>query len=171
MDTWTVKLFAKYTAHTNEEMNKLIRSLSQEQWDHQFGGFFPSIHALCNHLYVSDFLWLKRFSQLREFTYSRHDLFKQTFAFNATAIGTLDDYLEKRETMDTYITEFINEVTQEDLEKQFTYTDAKGNTYTRIFGGLILHMFNHETHHRGMIALYLDELGIQNDFSSFAAIL
>jgi uncharacterized damage-inducible protein DinB len=27
------------------------------------------------------------------------------------------------------------------------------------------HIFNHQTHHRGMISLYLDMMGIDNDFS------
>jgi uncharacterized damage-inducible protein DinB len=32
-------------------------------------------------------------------------------------------------------------------------------------------MFNHQTHHRGMIALYLDILGKENDFSSLLALV
>jgi uncharacterized damage-inducible protein DinB len=31
---------------------------------------------------------------------------------------------------------------------------------------LLLHVFNHGTHHRGMIAAYLDLLGIENDYSA-----
>jgi uncharacterized damage-inducible protein DinB len=32
-------------------------------------------------------------------------------------------------------------------------------------------MFNHQTHHRGMISLYLDMLGKENDFSSLLALV
>jgi uncharacterized damage-inducible protein DinB len=31
-----------------------------------------------------------------------------------------------------------------------------------------LNLFNHETHHRGMISLYLEMLGRENDFNSIA---
>jgi uncharacterized damage-inducible protein DinB len=36
----------------------------------------------------------------------------------------------------------------------------------RELGGLIMHLFNHQSHHRGMVSVYLDMLGKQNDFSN-----
>jgi uncharacterized damage-inducible protein DinB len=30
---------------------------------------------------------------------------------------------------------------------------------------LIIHMFNHQTHHRGMVSLYLELLRVENGFS------
>jgi len=57
------------------------------------------------------------------------------------------------------------------IRDSLTYIDSHGNEYTKNFGGLIIHMFNHETHHRGMISLYLENLGIDNDFNSFNQIL
>jgi uncharacterized damage-inducible protein DinB len=32
-------------------------------------------------------------------------------------------------------------------------------------------VFNHQTHHRGMISLYLDMLGKENDFSNLFVLL
>ena len=52
-----------------------------------------------------------------------------------------------------------------------TYMDSRGDEYKKNFGGLIIHMFNHQTHHRGMISIYLEELGIANDFSNLNSIL
>jgi uncharacterized damage-inducible protein DinB len=43
--------------------------------------------------------------------------------------------------------------------------------WTRDMGGLILHVFNHGTHHRGMIALYLDQMKRSNDFNGIMAVL
>jgi uncharacterized damage-inducible protein DinB len=39
------------------------------------------------------------------------------------------------------------------------------------FGGLVLHVFNHQTHHRGQMSLYLDILGKKNDFSGIAPLI
>ena len=36
---------------------------------------------------------------------------------------------------------------------------------------LVAHMFNHQTHHRGQISLYLDILGKKNDFSGIAPLV
>jgi uncharacterized damage-inducible protein DinB len=52
-----------------------------------------------------------------------------------------------------------------------SFWDFKGVDQDREFGGLVLHVFNHETHHRGMIALYLDMLGKANDFSNLVHLL
>jgi uncharacterized damage-inducible protein DinB len=30
---------------------------------------------------------------------------------------------------------------------------------------VLLHMFNHQTHNRGQIALILDQMGVDNDYS------
>jgi len=54
---------------------------------------------------------------------------------------------------------------ENELEKTISFANMKGETVTKNVGGSILHLFNHQTHHRGMISLYLDMLGIDNDFS------
>ena len=32
--------------------------------------------------------------------------------------------------------------------------------------GLLIHLFNHQTHHRGMISLYLEMLGKENNYNN-----
>ncbi len=31
---------------------------------------------------------------------------------------------------------------------------------------VFLHLFNHQTHHRGQISVLLDQLGVENDYSN-----
>jgi uncharacterized damage-inducible protein DinB len=81
------------------------------------------------------------------------------------------DYDADRKALDECLTKFAEEVTSEDLSQRLHYKDFKGIDQDRELGGLILHMFNHQTHHRGMIALYLDILGKDNDFSSLLALV
>jgi len=58
-----------------------------------------------------------------------------------------------------------NTHTESDLEKIISFANAKGEMVNKNVGGSILHMFNHQTHHRGMISIYLDMMKIDNDFS------
>ena len=61
MDTKTLRLFSKYNEEVNRKMGSIIDTLTREQWGHKFGGYFNSIYRLCNHIYICDFNWLKRF--------------------------------------------------------------------------------------------------------------
>ncbi|MEW6185934.1 MAG: DinB family protein, partial [Thermodesulfobacteriota bacterium] len=76
------------------------------------------------------------------------------------------DYLAKREFLDRMIRAFALELTEKDLEGRLKYIDSRGTEHERNLGGLILHMFNHQTHHRGMVSVYLEMLGIDNDYSN-----
>ena len=171
MDIQSIKLFASYNERTNIEMNKIISELSNAQWKKQFNGYFNSIKSMCNHIYIGDFNWLKRFSNLRQFKYIRNGMFNQTLRFDAMVLESIQDYQEKRGKLDVSINEFVTELNQDDLEKDIKYIDSHGKEYKRNFGGSILHMFNHETHHRGMISIYLEEMGIANDYSNLVDML
>ncbi len=166
MDIRTLKLFAEYNRRTNSDMNGIIQKLDVSQWNQEFKGYYNSIKSLCNHIYISDFNWLKRFSRLRKFSYMENTLFNQELRFGSIVIETIEDYLEKRKVLDDQIIGFVNEITQEDLEQHLEYSDSRGRVYKRVFGGLVLHFFNHQTHHRGMISIYLEHMNISNDYSN-----
>ena len=76
-----------------------------------------------------------------------------------------------RNKIDNIINIFVNEVKIEDIEKELKFTDSHGKEHKKNFGGLVLHMFNHETHHKGMISIYLEEMGIANNYSNLMEIL
>ena len=171
MDLKTIKLLAEYNKKTNRELGAFIAALTVPQWEKKFGGYFGSVKSLCNHIYICDFNWLKRFSKLRDFTYSKHRLFAQDLSFDETALETIEDFLKARKKLDAEIFEFTEELTPRDLGKVLTYTDSHGTVYKRPFGGLVLHLFNHQTHHRGMISQYLEEMKIPNSFCDLVEML
>ena len=171
MDIKTIKFMSEYNQIVNTKMNNIISELSDEQWNRAFGGYFRSIRQLCNHIYVCDYNWLKRFSALREFMYVKGTEINKGIEFGTTVLQNIKDYISKRKWLDEKINEFTNEITGSDITSVLKYIDSHGITYERNFGGLVLHMFNHETHHRGMVSIYLEELGIVNDYSNIYDIL
>jgi len=152
-------------------MNDLIRNLKDEQWSRKFGGYFRSICSLSNHLYICDLNWLKRFSLLGPFDYIKDDLFTKTYMFDAHAFSDIEKYIEKREELDEYIKSFTEEVSEEDLDKYLLYKDSHEDEHNQEFDLVILHAFDYQTHHRGMISIYLEEMSIENDYSNIMDII
>ena len=171
MDIQTAKLMASYNASANRNMNKFIHEISDSQWTMEFSGYFRSIRSLCNHLYIADFVWLRRFSGLRSFKYIDNRVFSENVNFGMTVVNSIAEYENKRQSLDEVIGIFADDLYEKDFNADLTYKDSGGNEHKRNFGGLVLHMFNHQTHHRGMISLYLENLGIENDFNSLFEIL
>jgi uncharacterized damage-inducible protein DinB len=168
-DTFT--LLAKYNRGVNEKLNAIIKTLSDEEWNREFGGFFTSIRSLCSHLYIGDFNWLKRFGALRDFKTQKDELFNRSLSFKETLFPTKEEYLVKRQEMDQKLIDFIGEITDADLPKTLKYSSSGGAPFEKPFELTLLQIFNHETHHRGMISLYLELLGKENDVSSVIALL
>jgi len=171
MDIRTCRLLADYNTQTNAAMNSIIRSLSPAGWKREFQGYFSSIQSLCNHIYICDFNWLKRFSALRTYQYITDPVFENELNFGATVLEEIEEYISKREVFDKNIIQFTSELKQSDMDRILTYTDSHNVIHKRLFGGLVIHFFNHQTHHRGMISIYLENLKIQNDFSNLSDML
>lgn len=152
-------------------MNHLIDSLSSDQWEHEFDGYFNSIKSLCNHIYICDYNWLKRFSKLRSYEYIRNEIFDRDIPFHTIALPDIEAYIKNRKVLDEIIIQFVDEITQSDLSQHLRYIDSHNKEHNRLFGGLVIHLFNHQTHHRGMISLYLEYLKIKNDFSNLSTMV
>ena len=167
----TIKLLARYNVRANTEMGRVLAQLADEEWNRALGGYYPSIRSLCSHLFIADFAWLRRFTNLRPFAYAQHPIFEGNPTWGGMLFPSFLDYDADRRTLDECLTKFAEEITPEDLPKRLRYKDFKGIDRERELGRLMLHMFNHQTHHRGMISLYLDMLGKENDFSSLLALV
>jgi len=170
MDIQTCKFLAQYNHFANNGMNAFVGKLDDDQWNKDFGGYFKSIKELCNHIYLADFNWLKRFSRLRTFDYIKDSLFDRDLAFGTNPMAEVSDYLQKREALDKKLIQFVDELRGEDLDMPLKYADSKGEYHTKNFGLLVFHVFNHSTHHRGMVSVYMDAMNIENDFSNAAAL-
>jgi uncharacterized damage-inducible protein DinB len=172
MDKSTVVLLARYNQAVNEKMNAIIKTLTPEEWDRDLGGFFKSVHALCSHLYVCDYILLKqRYFTAREFKLAKDGFFASDYTHKDVLFPTKEEYLSGRPELDKKIIEFSEELAEEDFSLITRYKDSRGDPQEKDLGGIILHGFNHETHHRGMVSVYLEILGRDNDFSSLIATL
>jgi uncharacterized damage-inducible protein DinB len=187
MDKLNFELLAKFNKCANDSMNKFIRNLTEEQWKKEFSGFFKSIQEICSHIYFWDYNCLNRLGYLRnfkclneEFKYKKQmekysikiskdgneyvdkNLTSSTSIFNNTSIS---EYIEMRIELDNRIINFVNELETNELEKYIKFTTIKGKIWEKRMDGFLIHLSHHQTHHRSMISIYLDMLGIKNEFN------
>ncbi|MDR2258461.1 MAG: DinB family protein [Treponema sp.] len=164
-------VLAEYNREANEKMNGFIGDLNDEEWNREFKGYFPSIRSLCSHLYICDFNWLKRFGGVKEYTVLNDPLFAETLNYDMLLFPGRDEYFAKRPVLDEKLIDLIGETEDAELSKILTYTDSRGTAVEKKFQAPLLQMFNHQTHHRAMISLYLEFLGRPNDFSAILPVM
>lgn len=61
--------------------------------------------------------------------------------------------------LDGIIKGWAASVTQADLDHVLQYASMKGVVSRKRFGDLLLHFFNHQTHHRGQATTLLTQAG------------
>jgi len=156
------ELMADYNQWMNQSLYSAASSLSVAELNKNRGAFFGSIMATLNHILVGDTIWLKRFachpSNLVSLEYVRE--LDPPSSLDAILHTELTSLLTVRKKMDALIIEFSNELTEEVLVSSFTYANTKGDLYTKNFGQLIQHFFNHQTHHRGQVSTLLSQAGV-----------
>ena len=62
--------------------------------------------------------------------------------------------------MDAVIIEFTSVVTEKEVASPLIYTNTKWQIFTKNFGYLLQHLFNHQTHHRGQVSTLLHQAGV-----------
>lgn len=70
----------------------------------------------------------------------------------------LDVLLTHRTRLDRIIEALAAELSDSDLGQPVLYTNARGAN-RKEFGALLLHFFNHQTHHRGQASTLLSQSG------------
>lgn len=156
-------LMAEYNSWMNEKIYSICKQIPHEKLHQNLGAFFLSIIGTLNHILVADIIWLKRFSDHPK-NYSSLDYIrsiKKPHSLNQIIYDRIEDLTLEREKIDQIIKDFILEITEEDLENSFSYKNMKGEHFNKKFSYIILHFFNHQTHHRGQVSTLLSQLNLE----------
>jgi uncharacterized damage-inducible protein DinB len=166
MNKGDVELLAKYNKETNEKINGIIKNLSEEEWNRQFHAYYKSIHELCSHIFITDYTWLKRFTSMGNFRSLDAARFGKEYSFKEILFENTGEYLANRPELDNIIIDFADELTARDLTCILRWIDSGGMVFEKRLEVALMHLVNHETYHRGMLSLYLEMIGKENDYSN-----
>jgi len=63
--------------------------------------------------------------------------------------------------LDATIATWMPQVSAADLDIALRYRNTRGDAHHRRFGDVLLHFFNHQTHHRGQASTLLTQAGAE----------
>ena len=157
-----VCLMADYNQWMNQKLYETAGKLSPEQLSENKGAFFGSILGTLNHIVVADTIWLKRFAPALP-THQELNAIRelpQPASLDAILFANLQALKNRRQLLDETFLEFAKSLCDEELEWVITYTNSKGIASSKTLFSLLMHVFNHQTHHRGQATTLLSQSGV-----------
>lgn len=160
-------MLALYNRGVNEQVTGILENLTEDQLKRDMGTYYKSILASFTHMTMAPLNWVGR---LKAF-FPNASLSKSELA--GIAMDDLQARINKdyREifgltrAVDALFEGFIAEISDEDVEMVINYKGKSGEAMSKKLGHVLMHLFNHETHHRGEISAMLDIQKVSNDFS------
>lgn len=168
-----IRLLARYNSWMNERLYAAAASLSDEALSAERGAFFGSLLGTLNHLVVADLIWLKRYTALPVryqalqplVDLERPQRLNQPMAADIRGLGQL------RRRLDNCIEALAQELCEEELDQQLHYRNMKGVEAKKNFFALLMHLFNHQTHHRGQATTLLSQSGTEVGVTDLLALI
>jgi uncharacterized damage-inducible protein DinB len=162
------ELLAEYNEKTNREVLAILGAQPPELASRPGGAYHGSILGVLNHVLQADVIWLERFA---------HQFPELGFlppALPVFKLGSLKDvvwdslpvFQPVREKVDGLLRRAVRELPPARYPEVLEYRNIKGEAQRKVIWRALLHVFNHQTHHRGQAAALLDRFGVDNDFSN-----
>ncbi|QHF45062.1 damage-inducible protein DinB [Pseudomonas sp. S35] len=160
--TAQITLMATYNQWMNRKVYDAAATLSDADLHADRRGFFGSIFGTLNHLALGDTVWLKRFSLLPANTgaLAPLDSIAMPCDLKQLAFRDLDELTSRRVWLDQLIIEWANTLREPDLDQRLHYHNMRGVAADKPFFSLLLHFFNHQSHHRGQVTTLLTQAGV-----------
>jgi uncharacterized damage-inducible protein DinB len=159
-----VRALSAYNAEMNRQFYSAAALLSDDERKLDRGAFFGSIHGTFNHLLWADAAWMSRFAgwpMPGEKPERGNPIF-----------GDFDEMHARRLKLDEDICSWAAGLTEDWLVGDLTWFSAMaGREMTARKTAILIHMFNHQTHHRGQAHAMLTAAGQDTGDTCIALIL
>lgn len=156
-----IRLMAKYNEWMNARLYEAAARLPEEEIVADRKAFFGSILGTLNHLLVGDTIWLQRFA-VHPAGYAALEPVRNLplpASLDQILYSDLQSLANHRRSLDQVITEWAHSIAEQDLDQVLQYVNTRGLVAGRNFFGLVMHFFNHQTHHRGQVTTLLSQAG------------
>jgi uncharacterized damage-inducible protein DinB len=130
---------AAYNRWANSRLYEAAFALSESDYRRDVGAFFKSLHGTLNHLLLTDRIWLKRLTGEGEHPNRLDAIIYQER--RALALARADE--------DDRISRYVASLDPALLDGRQRYANTAGKLFEDSRADILVHLFNHQTHHRG----------------------
>lgn len=157
-----IVLMAAYNRWMNRKVYAAAAQLSEAQLRMDRQAFFGSILGTLNHLALGDTVWLKRFAQHPTgfSALAPLEAIAMPRDLKHLAFADLEQLATRRGWLDQLISDWVETLREPDLDQRLHYRNMRGVASDKPFSSLLLHFFNHQTHHRGQVTTLLTQAGV-----------
>jgi len=143
------EMYAAYNAWVNERLYEAAARLPDAEYRRDRGAFFGSLHGTLNHLLVGDRIWMHRFTGAGVEPKELDGILYQDFR----------ELRAERRAEDARISKYVAGLSERDLAGTIRYHSTRSPAdIEQHLAPLLLHFFNHQTHHRGQAHCLLTEI-------------
>jgi uncharacterized damage-inducible protein DinB len=130
-----------YSYWANQRYLKAAAGLTEEQLVHKQGHSWDSVYRVLLHMLSSEWMWLERWNGK-----SPQSLLEPR------DYPTLDSIQKFWAGLEPVMRAFVSAQTEAGLQEDSSYTNTRGETYHLPLWQMMVHVPNHNTHHRGELA-------------------
>lgn len=147
------RVMARYNAWQNDGLRRMVAGMSEDVLRAERGAFFGSILATLNHVLWADRVWMARLAGMAPPPGGIAE------SVGLTPTGAV--WGAERFRTDGAITLWAERLDAVDLVGDLVWQSAlTGREERRPVGRIVMHMFNHQTHHRGQVHAMLTAAGM-----------
>ncbi|MBT3792928.1 MAG: damage-inducible protein DinB [Rhodospirillales bacterium] len=144
----TLENYGRYNRMANELLYEYCSTIPEDVLNKERPNTKHSIFGILNYAMVVDRDWMNRFRGDNIENVARDEILYSDFKTLKHARAEEDERIE----------DFVQNITIVFLSAQFQYKDSEGQFRRDASDHLVLHMFNHQTYHRGRVAQILSEM-------------
>lgn len=141
--------YATYNLWANKRLSEAILQLPVEKVKEQLISSFSSIELTLLHLMNVEYIWWQRLK-----------LVENLNIFDENTL-TPEELIQKLLHFSSQWKDWIEKSTAAAIEHEFVYRNSKKEQFKQPVFQMLLHLFNHQTYHRGQIVTLLKQLGVQ----------
>ena len=141
--------YAAYNLWANGRLIETINNLTDEQIDREIISSFTSIKKTVLHLWDVENIWWQRMKLLEVQVWQSDNYTGSLMELNNNLLAQSKQWKE-----------WIDLATEAALEHEFIYRNSKKDQFKQPVYEMLLHLFNHQTYHRGQLVTMLRQVGV-----------
>lgn len=156
LSTKAIQTLARYNQWQNQSLYGAADLLDDAARRADRGAFFRSIHETLSHVYWGDSIWMSRLAGWEKPS--------APFSDSASFVRDWAELRARRADADARIIAWADALTEADIAGDLVWISGVAKAeLTRPRWQILLHFFNHQTHHRGQVHAMLTAAGAKPD--------